>query len=129
MNIIYRALEDSLAFLNSSSVWLILSFLLAGLLHNFLSPDRMQRMLGNRNASSVGKAIASGTLLPICSCGVIPLGIGLYFSGAYLGPTLAFMTACPIINPAAVIMAFGLLGPNSPSATWRPAWCLPSSSA
>jgi uncharacterized membrane protein YraQ (UPF0718 family) len=108
----YQAAANALVLLNSSSAWLVLSFLLAGLLHNLLSPDRMQRMLGNTRVSSLWKAIASGLLLPICSCGVIPLGLGLYFSGAYLGPTLAFMTSCPIINPAAVIMAFGLLGPQ-----------------
>ena len=112
MNIIYRVLASSVAFLNSSSDWLILSFLLAGLLHHILSPGRLQGMLGNKRAATLGKAVASGLLLPICSCGVIPLGLGLYFSGAYLGPTLAFMTSCPIINPAAVIMAFGLLGPQ-----------------
>jgi uncharacterized membrane protein YraQ (UPF0718 family) len=111
-NIVYQTFVSSVVFLNSSSVWLMLSFLLAGLLHNILSPGRLQRMLGNNKVSTLGKAVASGLLLPICSCGVIPLGLGLYFSGAYLGPTLAFMIACPIINPAAVIMAFGLLGPK-----------------
>jgi uncharacterized membrane protein YraQ (UPF0718 family) len=111
-NIAYQALLSATAFLNSSSDWLLLSFLLAGLLHNILSPDRLQSILGNKKASTLGKAIASGLLLPICSCGVVPLGLGLYYSGAYLGPVLAFMTACPIINPAAVIMAFGLLGPR-----------------
>ena len=110
--VVYNILASSVAFLNSSSGWLILSFLLAGLLHHILSPDRLQSMLGNKKVTSLVKAVASGLLLPICSCGVIPLGLGLYFSGAYLGPTLAFMTSCPIINPAAVIMAFGLLGPR-----------------
>jgi uncharacterized membrane protein YraQ (UPF0718 family) len=112
LNIVYRVLASSVALLNTSSDWLILSFLLAGLLHHILSPDRLQGMLGNPRVSTLGKAIASGLLLPICSCGVIPLGLGLYYSGAYLGPALAFMTSCPIINPAAIIMAFGLLGPR-----------------
>jgi uncharacterized membrane protein YraQ (UPF0718 family) len=110
--VVYKILASSVGFLNSSSDWLILSFLLAGLLHHILSPDRLQGMLGNKRVATLGKAVASGLLLPICSCGVIPLGLGLYFSGAYLGPTLAFMTSCPIINPAAVIMSFGLLGPQ-----------------
>lgn len=88
------------------------SFILAGLLHNLVKADRWQRALGNARFSSIIKATLSGMLLPICSCGVIPLGLGLYYSGAYLGPTLAFMTATPIINPAAVILAYGLLGPE-----------------
>ncbi len=102
----------ALDILNGASVWLVISFILAGLLHNVLSPDKLQRMLGNRKLSSILKGTVSGMLLPICSCGVIPLGLGMYYSGAYLGPTLAFMTATPIINPAAVLLAYGFLGPQ-----------------
>lgn len=98
--------------LNDASVWLIVSFALAGVLHNVLRPEVLQRMLANRKVSSIIRGTVSGMLLPICSCGVIPLGLGLYYSGAYLGPTLAFMTATPIINPAAVLLAYGLLGPQ-----------------
>ena len=98
--------------LNETSVWLVVSFVLAGIMRNLVSPDRMQRMLGNRRLSSVLKATFSGMLLPICSCGVIPLGLGLYYSGAYLGPVLAFMTATPILNPAALLLTYGFLGPQ-----------------
>lgn len=107
-----KVILTALDILNGASVWLIISFVLAGLMHNLISPDRLQRMLGNRSISALTKATASGMLLPICSCGVIPLGLGLYYSGAYLGPTLAFMTATPIINPAAVLLAYGFLGPQ-----------------
>ena len=34
----------------------------------------------------------------------------MYYSGAYLGPTLAFMTSTPMINPIALLLAYGLLG-------------------
>ena len=34
----------------------------------------------------------------------------MYYSGAYLGPTLAFMTSNPIINPITIILSLGLLG-------------------
>lgn len=102
----------SLEILNEASVWLVLSFALAGILHDLLRPEILQRMLANRKISSIIRGTLSGMLLPVCSCGVIPLGLGLYYSGAYLGPTLAFMTATPIINPAALILAYGLLGPE-----------------
>lgn len=109
---VQSVLESSLNILNEASVWLIASFVVAVLLHNVLSPERLQRALGNTRLVSLLKATVSGMLLPICSCGVIPLGLGLYYSGAYLGPTLAFMAATPIINPAAVLLAYGLLGPQ-----------------
>ncbi len=98
--------------LNDVSAWLVLSFIVAGLLRQFLDPSKFQRTLGNRGLPAVIKATLSGMLLPICSCGVIPLGLGMYYTGAYLGPTLAFMVATPIINPAAVLLAYGLLGPE-----------------
>ncbi|PBI09260.1 hypothetical protein [Clostridioides difficile] len=31
----------------------------------------------------------------------------MYYSGAYLGPVLAFMTSTPIINPIAVVLCLG----------------------
>lgn len=98
--------------LNDVSPWLIVSFIVAGLVHSLFNPQKFQRMLGNRKTSSLIKATLSGMLLPICSCGVIPLGLGLYYTGAFLGPTLAFMVATPIINPAAILLAYGLLGPQ-----------------
>lgn len=108
--IITTTLMAAADILNGASVWLVLSFVLAGLIHALVSPDRLQRALGNSRFSTLAKATVSGMLLPICSCGVIPIGLSLYYSGANLGPTLAFMTATPIINPAAVILAYALLG-------------------
>ena len=112
LRVLVEAIGAFVDILNDASVWLIASFALAGVLHNVLRPDLLQRMLANRKVSSIVRGTVSGMLLPICSCGVIPLGLGLYYSGAYLGPTLAFMTATPIINPAAVLLAYGLLGPQ-----------------
>lgn len=113
---IFTAVKDTIftAFimLNGSSGWLMISFVLAGVLHNVVTPERFQEHLGNKKASSLLKSTISGMFLPICSCGVIPIGISMYYSGAYLGPMLAFMTSTPIINPIAVILCFGLLGPQ-----------------
>jgi len=103
-------LYNSWSLLKSISCWMIFSFLLAGFLHNILRPEILQRNLGNKKFSSLLKATISGALLPICSCGVVPLGLSLYYSGAYLGNVLAFMIATPMINPAAVLLALATLG-------------------
>ncbi|MEF9942505.1 MAG: efflux transporter SaoE [Lachnospiraceae bacterium] len=97
--------------MNSSSVWMVISFIIAGILHEFLKPEKIQKTaIGSTRASGVFFSTVSGMFIPICSCGTIPLGISMYYSGAYLGPTLAFMTSTPMINPIALILAFGLLG-------------------
>jgi uncharacterized protein len=56
------------------------------------------------------KALGVGSLLPVCSCGTIPLGIGLVRSGAAAGTTLTFMTSAPAISPVAIIVGYSLLG-------------------
>lgn len=116
LEIVLNGVKDtivaSIVTLNGASGWLMISFILAGVLHNVLTPRRFQKQLGNKKFSSLIKSTISGMFLPICSCGVIPLGISMYYSGAYLGPVLAFMTSTPIINPIAVVLCLGLLGPK-----------------
>lgn len=103
-------LHNSWALLRSISCWMIISYTVSGFLHNFLRPETLQKNLGNKKLSSRLAATVSGALLPICSCGVVPLGLSLYYSGAYLGNVLAFMTSTPIINPSAVLIAWATLG-------------------
>ena len=100
----------SIGLLNGTSGWLVFSLIIAGVLHDVISPVRFQRQLGNKKISSIFKSTATGMCLPVCSCGTIPIGISLYYSGAYVGPTLAFMASSPVLNPMALILSFGLLG-------------------
>ena len=112
IDMLNKIIFSTISIMNDTAMWLVLSFLVAGALRNILTPEKFQRALGNTKMSSIIKATVSGMFLPICSCGVIPLGVSMYYSGAYLGPTLAFMTATPIINPVAVLLTVGLLGPK-----------------
>ena len=96
-------------FLLISSEWIIISLLLSGIIHAFVRPQVLQKSIGNKKISSLLKTTISGAILPICSCGVLPLALSLYRTGAYLGPTLSFLVATPIINPAAIIMSFAML--------------------
>ena len=108
---IFSIIQSAWSMLNSSSSWMVFSFAVAGVLHEFLKPEKIQKTaIGSKWISGVFWTTLSGMFIPICSCGTIPLGISMYYSGAYLGPTLAFMTSTPMINPLAVILAWGLLG-------------------
>lgn len=110
LEFIKNILLTSISLLNGASGWLVFSYIIAGLLHDVISPVRFQKALGNKKISSIFKVTLSSICLPICSCGTIPLGISLYYSGAYVGPTLAFMASTPVLNPIALILSFGLLG-------------------
>jgi uncharacterized protein len=95
-----------------SAPWIVLSLLVGGLVHEFLPDSRLRKLLNRPGSAAMGGAVLLGGLLPICSCGVIPLAVSLYRSGVRLGPVMAFTAATPIINPAAVILSFALLGPQ-----------------
>ncbi|MEY8414692.1 efflux transporter SaoE [Tissierella praeacuta] len=110
LSFLKNILLASMNMLNGASSWIVFSFIIAGLLHDTISPARFHKSLGNTKLSSILKVTISGMFLPICSCGTIPLGLSMYYSGAYLGPVLAFMTSTPIINPIAVVLSYGLLG-------------------
>jgi len=97
---------------SESAFWVIASLVVGGLVHEFLPSSRFRELLNRKGQGAMLGAILFGAILPICSCGVIPLAISLYRSGVRLGPVMAFAAATPIINPAAVIMSLALLGPQ-----------------
>ncbi len=100
----------SLNLLNTASPWIVVSYLIAGALHDIVPVEKLHKHLGNKSFTALFKVMVSGFVLPICSCGTVPLGVGMYYAGAYIGPVLCFMTSTPIINPIALILSYGLLG-------------------
>lgn len=100
------------AFLKNAAPWILLSFVLAMILHNASNSLKVRQQLGTKSPLALIKVTLLGMLLPICDCGTVPIGISLYYSGAYLGPVLNFVTSTPMINPASVILAYGILGPQ-----------------
>lgn len=101
----------SWSFLNSASCYIVISFVIAGIIHEFVGIEQMKKYaIGTTKISGIVATTVIGMIIPICSCGTIPLGISMYYSGAYLGPVLTFMTSSPMINPIALILSYGLLG-------------------
>lgn len=102
----------SLQVLEDASFWMVFSFAAGGLIHEFVPQATFSKHLGGTGFRSLTLAVVMGMLLPMCSCGVIPLALSLYWSGASLAATLAFMAATPIINPAAALLAIAMFGPK-----------------
>ncbi len=96
------------AVLTELAPWLLLGAVVAGLLHGLLPPGFVQRQLQGR--AGVAKAVLLGVPLPLCSCGVIPTGIGLKEDGASDGAAIGFLTATPQTGVDSVLVSAGLLG-------------------
>lgn len=88
--------------------WLLLGSMVAGLLHVALPRDFVRRQLDGRWA--VLKAVALGVPLPLCSCGVIPAGLGLRKDGASSGATVGFLISTPQTGVDSILVSASFLG-------------------
>ncbi|MEM9417940.1 MAG: SO_0444 family Cu/Zn efflux transporter [Planctomycetota bacterium] len=91
--------------------WLILGFVAAGVLSVFFSSAFIERHLGGKGLGSVVKAAVLGAPLPLCSCGVIPLGASLYRQGASRGATSSFLLSTPQTGVDSIAATYALMGP------------------
>ena len=91
---------------------LIPAFFIAGAVSVFLSQGAVMRYLGPSASKYVAYpvAAASGTLLAVCSCTVLPLFASIHKRGAGLGPATAFLYSGPAINVLAIILTARVLG-------------------
>ncbi|MFM2478480.1 SO_0444 family Cu/Zn efflux transporter [Celerinatantimonas sp. MCCC 1A17872] len=94
-----------------AAVWLILGFIVAGLLQSFIRSDNLGRHLQGRGLWPAIKAAMLGTPLPLCSCGVIPAAMGLRRAGASKSATTAFLIATPETGVDSIAISYALLGP------------------
>lgn len=88
--------------------WMLLGAAVAGALHVLVPPGLLSRHL--QGPGGVLKAIAIGTPLPLCSCGVIPAGLGLKRDGAADGPAIGFLISTPQTGVDSMLVSAGLLG-------------------
>ena len=88
--------------------WLLLGAVAAGLLHGLVPPDLVQRRLSGRGG--VVRAVLLGIPLPLCSCGVIPAGLGLKKDGAGDGAAVGFLTATPQTGVDSILVSASFLG-------------------
>lgn len=111
-------MEEVLHLVNEMSPYLLLGFLLAGLMHAFIPGAVYSRYLSGHNFRSVFYAALFGVPLPLCSCGVIPTAMSLRKEGASKGATVSFLIATPETGVDSIIATYSLLG--LPFAILRP---------
>ena len=90
--------------------YLLLGFMMAGLLHVFVPATFFERHLAKENFKSVLLAALIGVPLPLCSCGVIPTAISLRKDGASRGATVSFMISTPQIGVDSIIATYSMMG-------------------
>jgi uncharacterized membrane protein YraQ (UPF0718 family)/copper chaperone CopZ len=92
----------------SLAPWLLLGMGIAGVLHVILPPNFVRRHLSGR--AGVAKAVVLGVPLPLCSCGVIPAGLGLKKDGASDGASVGFLISTPQTGVDSILVGASFLG-------------------
>ncbi len=88
--------------------WMLLGMAIAGALHVMLPANFVHRHLGGR--WGVVKAVLLGVPLPLCSCGVIPAGLGLKRDGASNGSAVGFLISTPQTGVDSMLVSASFLG-------------------
>jgi len=110
MNILIEFLTVFKGYLVEVLPFLVIGFLLSGLIHEFVPAQLVERHLGGKGIKPILYSTLVGTVLPICCIGSLPIAVSLHQKGARLGPVLAFLVATPATSLTALLVCYGLLG-------------------
>lgn len=110
MDYLYTFLDAILDIVNEMSPFLLLGFLIAGILHAFIPNGWYARYLAGRGFRPVLNAAIFGVPLPLCSCGVIPTAMSLRKEGASRGAVTSFLIATPQTGVDSILATSSLMG-------------------
>lgn len=88
----------------------IVGMLIAASLVVFVPWEKVKKKMGYGGIGANFTAASAGAVIPICSCGIVPVLAGMVEAGIPLGPTMAFLIAAPMLNVPAVFMTGAILG-------------------
>jgi uncharacterized membrane protein YraQ (UPF0718 family)/regulator of protease activity HflC (stomatin/prohibitin superfamily) len=97
--------------LYEGSLYLLLGFVVAGILHEFVPAQWIARHLGSDTPRAVGLAALFGAPVPLCSCGVLPAAAELHRRGVGRAPLTSFLISTPETGVDSVALTWGLFGP------------------
>lgn len=111
MDFMLNMVRASWGTLEQMAPYLLFGFAVAGALSVLMPPEVVERHLGGRGFRPVLKASLFGVPLPLCSCGVIPVAMGLRKHGASRGATVSFLLSTPQTGVDSILATYSLLGP------------------
>lgn len=103
--------SNLLALSLEASPWLVLGLLIGGLIKALVPTRLLQKHLSGHGLLSITKAALFGAPLPLCSCGVVPVALGLRRAGASKPATVSFLVSTPETGVDSVTISYALLGP------------------
>jgi uncharacterized protein len=109
-DILAKIVTECWLVLGEMAPYLLLGFLMAGVLSVCISPAWIERHLGGSGYGPVLKAALFGVPLPLCSCGVIPVGASIRRHGASRAATASFLLSTAQTGVDSIAVTYALLG-------------------
>ncbi|MBW2520276.1 MAG: SO_0444 family Cu/Zn efflux transporter [Deltaproteobacteria bacterium] len=103
--------KESWLVFKEAAPFVLFGFFAAGILKVLIPERTIVKHLGGNGFRSVFKASLFGVPLPLCSCGVIPVAVGLRKQGASKGATASFLVSVPETGVDSVAITWALLDP------------------
>jgi uncharacterized membrane protein YraQ (UPF0718 family) len=110
LDLLLRFISSTWVLTAEMAPYLILGFVLAGLLRSVFTENWVRRHLGQRGFRQVIKAVLIGIPLPLCSCGVIPVAAGIRRQGGQRGAVAAFTASTPQTGVDSIAATVGMMG-------------------
>ena len=85
-------------------ICLLFAFVVAGLVYEFVPKGAITRYMGSGKLTAYGLAVGMAPFLTVCSCTMVPLFAGVLYSGAGIGPAIAFMLMAPSSNILSILL-------------------------
>src|SRR5882762_5287190 len=109
-----NALPSMLRVFGESALDIVPPFLLAifigALIEEFVSERIIARFMTGKNPGTMLLGSFIGALLPLCTCGMVPLAVALRRRGGDLKHTFGFLTAGAAVSIPVLLLTWRLLG-------------------
>ncbi len=106
--VVVNFLQSAWSITQELAPWLLLGTVITVVLYAALPKNFLAQALQGR--AGVWRAVVLGVPLPLCSCGVIPAGIGLKKQGASDGAAIGFLISTPQTGVDSILVSASMLG-------------------
>ena len=96
-------------------ICLLFAFVVAGLIYEMIPKEIITKYMSGSKVTGYVLALGTAPFLTVCSCTMVPLFAGVLYSGAGIGPAIAFLLMAPSSNILAILLTGDLL-------YWELAW-------
>ena len=107
---IYNYFNEIIFLFVMMAPYLMLGFIISGLLYIITSKEIISKNIGNPGLMSIIKAAILGVPMPLCSCGVIPVTTSLYKRGSTKGAALSFLISTPQTGVDSIFITYSMMG-------------------